>query len=194
MKLDFFQIYLMVINIISFVLFSIDFLIYRSGKNGISVDDRIFDFLTVFGGALGTCLAFLVWDRKMNKQNITWRVFAISMLIIQIAVYVAFYGSKRIEMIEWISQFYSEHKLLVIYLMVINIITFIVFGLDKYKAVNGLWRIREIVLLGLSLIGGTIGGIFGMWLFHHKIRSPQFALGMPIMVVAQCCVLFYYLI
>ncbi|NJP39695.1 DUF1294 domain-containing protein [Oscillospiraceae bacterium HV4-5-C5C] len=87
-------------------------------------------------------------------------------------------------------RFSGPVKLLLLYLLVINLLTFILFGVDKYKAIHGLWRIREAVLLGLSLAGGSVGGLLGMWVFHHKIRVLQFRLGLPLMAVLQLLLLF----
>lgn len=70
-----------------------------------------------------------------------------------------------------------------IYLFIINLITFIAFGIDKRKAKKGRWRIPEATLLGLSLIGGTLGGIMGMNLFRHKTQKKKFSIGMPLLLV-----------
>ena len=76
------------------------------------------------------------------------------------------------------------------YLLVINVVTFVVFVVDKVRAVRGAWRVREATLLGLSLVGGSVGGILGMCLARHKIRKPRFRYGLPIMLVVQVVVVF----
>jgi len=68
-------------------------------------------------------------------------------------------------------------------LIIINIITFFVYGLDKLKAVNHWWRISEWVLLGLAVAGGSIGAYLGMMIFRHKTLKPLFRLGVPIVIV-----------
>lgn len=55
----------------------------------------------------------------------------------------------------------------------ISLITFILYGLDKYKAKHGLWRIPEKVLLGFSFCGGALGGILGMAVFRHKTKREH---------------------
>ena len=60
------------------------------------------------------------------------------------------------------------------YIIVINIITFIIYGLDKLFAIKNTRRISEFTLLLLSIIGGSIGGIIAMYLFHHKTRKIKF--------------------
>lgn len=76
------------------------------------------------------------------------------------------------------------------YLLAINVVTFVAFGIDKRRAVEGRWRIREHTLLVLSLLGGTIGGLVGMVAFRHKIRKPKFRYGMPAILVLQLVVVF----
>ena len=85
------------------------------------------------------------------------------------------------------------NKGLLLYLIVINIVTFGAFGLDKWKAVRKEWRTRESTLLGLSLIGGAAGGLIGMYLFRHKTRKPAFAFGVPAMLILQIVLLVWYL-
>ena len=74
---------------------------------------------------------------------------------------------------------------MIYYLFVINVITFAAFGLDKRKAKKRKFRIRESVLLGLALIGGSLGALAGMFLFHHKTRKPAFRIGIPVLVLLQ---------
>ena len=54
------------------------------------------------------------------------------------------------------------------YLVLINVITFIVYGIDKLKAQKGKWRIPESTLLLLAIIGGSIGAWYGVKVWHHK--------------------------
>ena len=72
-----------------------------------------------------------------------------------------------------------------IYLIVINVVTFLAFGLDKLKARADAWRIPEKTLLGLAVIGGSIGGILGMRIFRHKTRHKQFSVGLPLILAVQ---------
>ena len=74
---------------------------------------------------------------------------------------------------------------MIYYLFVINVITFAAFGLDKRKAKKRKFRIRESVLLGLALIGGFLGAMAGMFLFHHKTRKPAFRIGIPVLFLLQ---------
>lgn len=75
------------------------------------------------------------------------------------------------------------------YLEIINLIAFAAMGVDKYRAKTGRWRIPEKTLLGLAVIGGSVGAIAGMYLFRHKTRHNQFKIGLPVILVCQ--VLFF---
>lgn len=67
------------------------------------------------------------------------------------------------------------------YLTAINILTGIVYGMDKWKAKHDKWRIPERTLLLLALAGGSAGALAGMILFRHKIRKPKFYIGVPVL-------------
>ena len=62
-------------------------------------------------------------------------------------------------------------KYLYIWLIIINIITFAVFGIDKKKAIDGKFRISELTLFVLSFLGGSLGGLAAMHVFHHKTKK-----------------------
>ncbi|MCR5388416.1 MAG: DUF1294 domain-containing protein [Lachnospiraceae bacterium] len=79
-------------------------------------------------------------------------------------------------------------KIIAGYLLAINIITFIVYGIDKQKAKYGKWRIPEVTLIGLALIGGSIGALTGMRAFHHKTRKAAFFVGIPVILALQIVV------
>lgn len=83
------------------------------------------------------------------------------------------------------------NNLILIYIAVINIITFILFGMDKSKAIKHKRRIRESTLLGLSFFGGAAGGLLGMYVFRHKTRKPYFLYGLPLMLLIQILSVYY---
>lgn len=76
-------------------------------------------------------------------------------------------------------------KFLTIYLVLINIAAFIVMAVDKHKAVNNRWRIRETTLFAVAIAGGSVGAILGMLLLRHKTRHKSFMLGLPLILAAQ---------
>ena len=77
------------------------------------------------------------------------------------------------------------------YLLAINALSFILFGLDKYKAKKGKWRISEATLLMMAVIGGSIGAWTGMRLWHHKTMHKKFKYGIPIIIIMQVSLVVY---
>ncbi len=74
---------------------------------------------------------------------------------------------------------------LLYYLIAINIVTFIVYGIDKVKAMKGKWRISEATLLLLAIIGGSVGAWLGMKTWHHKTMHKKFKYGLPLILLVQ---------
>lgn len=80
----------------------------------------------------------------------------------------------------------------IIYLLVINLISFLAMYIDKKKAKRGSWRTKESTLFTLVLLGGGIGGIAGMYLFRHKTKKPGFVIGFPaILIIEIICVIIF---
>ncbi len=74
----------------------------------------------------------------------------------------------------------------IIYILIgINVLTFFVYGWDKWKAKQGKWRISEATLLMLAVAGGTIGALLGMQVWHHKTMHLKFKYGLPLILLAQ---------
>ena len=79
------------------------------------------------------------------------------------------------------------------YLVIINIIAFIVYGIDKLKAKRGKWRIPEATLLFLTIIGGSIGAWCGVKVWHHKTLHKKFRYGIPLIIAIQIAMIWYLL-
>lgn len=75
--------------------------------------------------------------------------------------------------------------LLLFYLVTINALGFLIMLADKEKAKKRLWRIREATLLTVAALGGSIGCLAGMKVFHHKTRKPKFYIGIPVILALQ---------
>ena len=84
-------------------------------------------------------------------------------------------------------------KCILIYLIIINLITFIVFALDKFYAIKKKWRYKEISLLGLCLVGGTIGGFLAMYLFRHKTKKKVFVIGLPLIIIIHLFIILWFI-
>ncbi|MBQ7956856.1 MAG: DUF1294 domain-containing protein [Clostridia bacterium] len=82
-------------------------------------------------------------------------------------------------------------KYFIIYMSVINVITFAVFGIDKLKAVKEKWRVPEKVLFLLALLGGSLGALIGMYSFRHKTKKIAFKIGIPVIMIAQIIFIYF---
>ena len=71
------------------------------------------------------------------------------------------------------------------WLAAVNVLAFVLFGLDKWFAVRGMWRISKRTLFTVALLGGTAGALLGMSAFRHKTRHKTFTLGMPAILLLQ---------
>ena len=76
-------------------------------------------------------------------------------------------------------------KPLLIYLFLVNALGLVFMLSDKVKAKKNKWRIPEATLMGLAIVGGSLGVMIGMRLFHHKTLHPKFAIGVPLILSMQ---------
>ena len=81
---------------------------------------------------------------------------------------------------------------MLIYLLAVNALGFSIMLYDKHQAKNNLWRIPEKTLMGIAVIGGSLGCLLGMYTARHKTRKPKFALGIPVILAVQLLALFIY--
>ena len=84
-------------------------------------------------------------------------------------------------------------KILLLYMLFINILSFVLMFIDKRKAIRRNWRISEKTLLSVSFIGGSLGSYLAMILFKHKTKHFKFKYGLPLMLILHC-ILFFILI
>ena len=81
---------------------------------------------------------------------------------------------------------------LIIYaLLALNLITFITYGIDKFKAKKSRWRIPESTLILLALLGGSIGAWLGIKAWRHKTQHAKFYIGIPLIISGQIILLIY---
>ena len=73
-------------------------------------------------------------------------------------------------------------------LLTVNILTFIIYGIDKYKARHNHWRVRETSLLLLAALGGSVGALLAMYLFRHKTQHKKFRYGVPAILLVQLAI------
>ncbi|MBM0129974.1 DUF1294 domain-containing protein [Segatella copri] len=77
------------------------------------------------------------------------------------------------------------------YLLAINVVAFIMYGIDKYKTKKAKWRIPEVTLLLLDVLGGSIGTWMGMKVWHHKTMHKKFKYGIPAILLIQIALMAY---
>ncbi len=77
------------------------------------------------------------------------------------------------------------------YLIIINTVTFILFGIDKIKAIGGKWRISEFTLLCFSFIGGSLGALLAMNFFRHKVKKLKFTISIPIILLGHIAIIMF---
>ncbi len=83
------------------------------------------------------------------------------------------------------------HQYSLYYLFAVNSLTFLLYGIDKYKAKKGRWRISETTLLTMAAIGGSIGAWAGMRTWHHKTMHKKFKYGIPVIIIMQIALVVY---
>lgn len=189
MNLNIFDRYLLIINIIALVIYGIKVLVYKHQTR--DWFEKLCMFIVLLGGSAGILLMIILFDRKAVKENMMSRVFTLCMLVIQaiLLLIVKGYHGDQIHIDFW--DYLMQHRILLIYIAVVNILTIIVFGVDKMNAKSNRQRVRIVTLLGLAFIGGSVGALIGMYGFHHKTKKAYFTVGVPLILLMQVVVLFY---
>ena len=189
MKFGIVEIYLLAINVLGFAVGAINSKIRSNKEEGKS--DIVLPILSIRGGAVGALISVLVFDRKAEKGNMLSRVIMSCLVVIDIIVYLIYKGfvARNLTFAFW--NILIKYPISLIYLALINTVTFFVYLKDKKAAEKGKDRVKIVTLLSLSFIGGSIGALCGMYILHHKTNKSYFTVGVPLMIVMQILVLFY---
>ena len=187
--MELFEKYLLIINIIGFILYIVNMLLYRFTEEW-NVDSLL-TIISIIGGATGALLAIILFDRKSVKDNMMSRVFVVCVCIIQIVLYLFFKGGHFDQITFAFWEFFGKYKILIVYLVIINFVSFAAFALDKINAIEGRSRIRIITLLGIAFLGGSLGAILAMYILRHKTKIDYFTVGIPLIMLMQAVVIFY---
>ena len=86
------------------------------------------------------------------------------------------------------------HKYIILYFIIINLIGVGAMALDKFKAQKGYWRIPEKTLFLITILGGGIGTLFGMYKFRHKTQKMYFIIGFPTIVIIEVMIIIVLLV
>ena len=86
---------------------------------------------------------------------------------------------------------YIPLKNVLIYLFMMNVVTFLIMGYDKHEAKINQWRVSEKALFLFCSFGGSIGGILGMYVFRHKTQKWYFKIGFPLILIIQIAIVIY---
>ena len=98
--------------------------------------------------------------------------------------------NKKIERINFMENIFTARNI-IIYLIIINLIGFLIMYIDKQKAKKGNWRIPEKTIFLVTLLGGGIGTISGMYAFRHKTKHLKFTIGIPITILINIICIYY---
>ncbi len=81
--------------------------------------------------------------------------------------------------------------IILIYLAVMNVVTFFMYGVDKWKAKRSKWRVSEAVLILMAVLGGSVGAWLGMKAWRHKTQHKKFRYGLPFILIAQIAIVIW---
>jgi uncharacterized membrane protein YsdA (DUF1294 family) len=84
-----------------------------------------------------------------------------------------------------------EIKYVILYIILINAFGFAIMALDKFKAQKGYWRIPEKTIFVVTLFGGGVGTILGMYVFRHKTKKLKFTIGLPTILISEIALVIY---
>lgn len=184
-----FDYYLLIINAVGFVAFLMNHLLYKYTET--AHIDPLITILALAGGSPGIIIGILIFERNPIKDNMMSRVFVACVFVIELIAFLAIKGfiAKKLTFAFW--TFFSDHKWLLYYLIVINVVALIMFAIDKINAVEHRNRIRIVSLLGIAFVGGSVGSLLAMYLFHHKTKKDYFSVGVPLIMVMQIILVFY---
>ena len=176
-RLDLLLVYLLVVNAVTLVLGLVGAGPFALGA------------FSLMGGGPAALIASFVRDHHTRKDNVSPRFVAVWATGLWALILANVYDWHRFDPTRLAENLSRDHTPLLIYLAAINLITLVLFCVDKHRAKTGNWRIPEGVLLGLSLAGGSVGGLIGMLAAHHKVRKARFMVGLPLTIMLQAAII-----
>ena len=184
-----FDLYLFGATAVGFFVYLINFILYKKSHRW--TIDPIVTIVPLLGGSLGILIGILIFDPKPAKDDMMSRVFLACVLVVQIIIVLIVKGVITENITLNFLAFFRSHKWLIWYLVAINVLAIILFGVDKINAIENRSRIRIVTLLGVAFIGGSFGSLLAMYLFRHKTKQDYFTTGIPLIMGMQAILLFY---
>lgn len=189
MQLGIVEYYFIGINVIGFACALISTFLYSYTEDG--QIDIIMTIVATIGGSIGITLELLLLDRLLKKEVMMSRVYVLCMSVIQLIIFLYIEGFHAKEINLNIINFFDKYRLVLKYLVVINTVAIIAYGMDKLAAIEHRSRIRIVTLLGIAIAGGSIGALIAMYAFRHKTHKDYFVIGVPLILITQNIVIFY---
>lgn len=174
-------------NVLDFILH----LAYVKIKGLRKVLSPILYILAALGAGPGILLSMIFFDRKARKETLMLRVFVIAMTLIELILFLSYRSFGFHELSFDLVGFIKDRPGVLCYLVFINVFTFLIFGIDKYLARKNKRRIKNVILLGFAMLGGSIGGMAAMKAFRHKTQKDYYKIGLPLMLAAQVVFLIF---
>lgn len=84
-------------------------------------------------------------------------------------------------------------EMIILYVLIINLIGFLIMGIDKFKAQKGYWRTPEKTIFTITLLGGGVGTVAGMYVFRHKTKKMKFTIGLPTILISEIVLIIYFM-
>ena len=197
----FFQ-YLIIVNMVAFLAFALDFFLCMRNRRleDNAANSLILNLLPVAGGAAGMLISLLLLTglgrgHRMNKDNVAWWFLAITCSVAWALVCGVKLGFVQLgAVLTGAASGWRPDRLMIlaIYLAVVNVATFCAFAWDKHMAASGndfKRRIPEARLLGFGLVGGSLGGLLAMRVVRHKTRKWYFVWGLPCFIILDAAII-----
>ena len=187
-------VYLISINVFSLALYFLDY--YTLSKNRLI--NALSTYVVIAGGGVGAMLSYIILDpipQRYDKRKQRYvkeyrsRIYTMVWIGIYIIMSLCLYGSNSEHVKSVLVSFYHSHTLICYYAAIINILSFVLFGIDKLKAILKKRRINETILLLAAFIGGSIGSYLAMDVFNHKVSKDSFLVGIPMMMTLHLIIL-----
>lgn len=183
--------YLLVVNLVGALLFGVNQWLRSHTKNGRI--DVVLTLMAIIGGAPAVLLLMILFDRRVTKENVMQRVIAVCALVMQVILYLMLRVRSGGALNFAIWEFFAARKWLLWYLLGINVAALAAFGIDKLQAIRQKRRIRIVTLLALAFAGGSLGALAGMYGFRHKTQKDYFTVGVPLMLMMQVLIVFFWM-